>query len=442
MKFDTDKLQQLLLPLQGRDSFLLGLSGGMDSVVLLHAMSELFSRGLLSGNLRAIHINHGLQDAASRWQSFCEQLCAARQIEFHCASVNINSDGQISGLESKARAERYRVFEGALQAGEVLLLAHHLDDQLETLLFRLNRGSSLKGLAAIPQQRQLGAGEIFRPLLDFTRDELLTFAQAQKLEWVEDGSNEDIQFDRNLLRQEILPAIEARWPGYRSSWQKSLQLITEANSLLEELAKSDLEALQEESSPALSITGLLQLSQARQRNLLCAWVEQQGLPDLGWNQLHHLVNEFIPQAGSEGLLAAEGYEIGKFNKLLYLVKTLAIPVASKNWSPLENEKIELEGSGILKAREVAGQGLSKRFAESVEVRFRQGGESCRLKGRPSKSLKKIMQEAQIEPWWRDRMPLIYRDEELLCIPGIGVCEEAAAGAGEAGLELEWEPARA
>ena len=440
MKFDIDKLQQALQPLQLRESFLLGLSGGMDSVVLLSAVAELKDSGGLVGDLRVIHINHGLHSEADRWQNFCQQLCLDRQIEFHCARVNLKSAGELAGIESKARTERYRVFEATMKPGEVLLLAHHLDDQLETLLFRLNRGSSLKGLAAIPQHRHFASGEIFRPLLNFSRAELLQYAQQQKLEWVEDDSNKDIEFDRNFLRREILPAIESRWPNYRSSWQKSLQLITEADALLDELAESDIESLRDNNPSAISVTGLCSLSKARQRNLLCRWIEQAGLADLGWNQLHHLVEEFIPQAGSEGLLAVDGYEIGKFNNLLYLVKPMPTPQESKNWSPLENAKFVVEGSGVLKAREVPGRGMSKRLADSLEVRFRQGGESCRLKGRPSKSLKKLMQEAQIEPWWRDRLPLIYRDNELLCIPGIGVCATAAAKPGEAGIELEWEPA--
>ncbi len=412
----------------------------MDSIVLLSAMQKLCASSFPEATVRAVHVNHGLQGEADQWQKFCASTCSNFGIELHCEKIDLGSDSNISsGIENRAREARYRVFESQLQADEVLLLAHHLDDQLETLLFRLNRGASLKGLAAIPQRRQFAAGELFRPLLELKRSELHDYAIAERLEWIDDASNQDIQFDRNYLRQEILPAIETRWPNYRLSWHKSQQLIAEANEMLADLAISDLDKLQTTSSETISIEGLKQLSQARQRNAIRYWIERAGLPDLGWNSLQQLVNEFAAsEKSAEGVFAVDGYSVGRFQDQLYLLVNQPTSPESLSWLPLDSPEITIQGSGRLKAKEVSGRGLAKHLLDCLDIRFRQGSESCQLQGRPTKSLKKLLQEASIEPWWRDRIPLIYRDNELICIPGIGIAETAAAADGEPGFELSWE----
>lgn len=442
MSFDLDYLRHVLTPFKSGQAFMLGFSGGMDSVVLLSAMQKLKSNKSLNLTFRAMHVNHGLQMNAEQCQEFCARFCEEREIDFFSESLNLDATKKLkSGIENVARQARYNIFESRLQTNEVLLLAHHLDDQLETLLFRLNRGSGLRGLTAIPQRREFAAGEIFRPLLKVARHELLEFAQQQKLEWFYDESNENLQLDRNFLRHEIFSIIENRWPKYRVSWQKSLQLLSESNEMLGEIAEADLEYLCAENSVRLSIEALQTLSVARQRNVICYWVKQLGLPDLGWNRLHQLVNEFVPQnPQNEGLLDANGYQIGRFQRHLYALKLPPAPT-TQTWLPKINPRIAIEGSGTLIAENVISRGVAKHRIESLEVRFRRGGESYRLKGRPTKSLKKLLQEAQIEPWQRDRIPLIYGNNELLCIPGIGVSEDAAAAPNEPGIHFTWNPSK-
>ena len=240
MKFGLEYLQRSLVSLSQQPSFLIGLSGGMDSVVLLYGMCKVAEGSLNQAAIRAVHVNHGLQAEADQWQSFCEGLCDDLDVPLHVEKVEIKSDNSSDpSIENLARKARYGVFESQLQDGEVLILAHHLDDQLETLLFRLNRGAGLKGRSAIPQKRDFAKGEIYRPLLEVGREELQRFAEEHNLEWIKDQSNQDTTFDRNFLRKEILPAIESRWPNYRSSWSKSLQLIAEANDMLQKLAAID-----------------------------------------------------------------------------------------------------------------------------------------------------------------------------------------------------------
>ena len=439
MKFDLEYLQHSLAPLAQQHSLLVGLSGGMDSVVLLYGMCRVAEESLSLGAIRAIHVNHGLQAEADQWQIFCESLCNDLGVPLHCEKVEIKSHNSPDlSIENIARKARYGVFESQLKDGEVLILGHHLDDQLETLLFRLNRGAGLKGLTAIPKKRDLAKGEIYRPLLEVGRKELQRFAEAHNLQWIKDQSNQDTSFDRNFLRNEILPIIESRWPNYRSSWGKSLQLIREANEMLRELADSDLSSLLTKDKSVISIIELGELSEARQRNVFRFWIEKSGLPDPGWNLLQRMVCEFATlDKQGEAVIAASGFSLRRYRDSLYLLKEQANPPESLNWIPQEKPEIEIEGCGTLAAREVIGGGLAKSQADSFDSRFRKGGESCRLLGRPSKSLKKLLQEANIEPWWRERIPLIYRNNELVCIPGIGVAETSAAAPNEPGIEFQW-----
>ena len=440
MNFDLADLKKALLPLSNCNSVVVGLSGGMDSMVLLHGLLKLQEQDEINFGIRAVHVNHGLQAEADQWQEFCGQVCAKHGVDFYSERVQITTtDTDNSALENKARMARYKVFEAQLKTNEALLLAHHLDDQLETLLFRLNRGAGTKGLSAIPQSRMFGKGLLFRPLLQVDRQALHRFAAAQSLQWAEDLSNQDLQFDRNYIRNEILPAIESRWPAYRSSWGKSLQLIAEASDMLDELADMDLIAIQAQEPTILSLARLYLLSASRQRNLIRRWMEKLGLPDLGWNRLHRFVSEFVAaDKQSDATLTIEEHSFACYQEHLYLLPPLGRLVEGVVWQLNHSTELELVNNGSLVAKESASGGLARSFADNIEIRFRQGGENCRLVGRPSKSLKKILQESQIEPWLRDRVPLLYRDEELICVAGIGVSEHATVKPGEAGIEVVWQ----
>ena len=441
MKFDLDYLFQALEPFTSGQAFMLGFSGGIDSVVLLNAIKQLILDKRLEVTLRAMHVDHGLQPHSRRDHEFCARFCEEHEVTFIDHSLGLNArESPKYGIENLAREARYQAFESQLQKNEVLLLAHHLDDQLETLLFRLNRGANLKGLIGIPKRRKFAAGEIFRPLLEVTRRDLLKYAKQRGLRWVEDKSNKDVQFDRNFLRHKVMPAIESRWPRYRSSWHKSLQLLDEAHVMLRDLAEADLKQLRFEGSHVISINSLRKHSKARQRNLICHWIELLGLPALSWNRLHKLVDEFIAtNSEAGGLVVEDGYQIGRFRNRLYVLTLQPLPASNQQWLPGKNSKITIKGSGTLIGRNTVGCGITNSLVDRLEVRFRQGGEACRLQGRPKKTLKKLLHEARMEPWWRDRIPLIYSDNELICIPGIGVCEGAAAAPSEHGIEVIWKP---
>ena len=206
--------------LQAASRIFVGFSGGADSHSLLHALVELSRREALPPII-ALHINHGLHEDATDWAAHCAAVASNLGVAFHERVVSIDVG---ASPEAQARDARYSVFESFLAAGDVLLLGHHLDDQVETVLFRLIRGAGPSGLAGIPVMRPLGRGLLMRPLLGITRDQIENYAGSHELAHLHDGSNDDTRYDRNFLRHEVLPLIESRWPGYRSGFARSATL--------------------------------------------------------------------------------------------------------------------------------------------------------------------------------------------------------------------------
>lgn len=434
-----DKLGAALAQLTSAKRFLIGLSGGLDSVVLLHAMAQLRSQSSADFQLRAMHINHQLHPQADSWAQHCATVCERLNIEFSAVRVSIAAE---SGIENAAREARYREFEAVLSEGEALLLAHHRDDQMETLLLRLMRGSGSRGLSGIPRSRDLGRGRLLRPLLAIDRLELQRYAKVAELDWVEDESNSDVSFDRNYCRHRILPLIEARWPGYRESWSKSAALAAESETLIHELAELDLENITAESRSTVDRRGLLALSEPRRRNVLSYWLQSLGVEALGWNRLQQLSNEVLN--GENGVFKSERFQVHCFRDRVYALDAAALCLEQPENGTAPAlvmpfaESLPLADNGSLTFKEVQGQGITQDNLGVLSIRYRQGGEICRIAGRPGKTLKKILQEAGTPPWLRSRYPLIYSGAELVCIPGVGVCEAFAAKAGDVGCLIAWQ----
>lgn len=433
-----DKLEASINELASTYKFLIGLSGGLDSVVLLHAMVKLRDQPGMHIQLRAFHINHQIHYQAQSWETHCLSLCASLGVEFASTKVEIIGS---SGLENAAREARYREFEAALLSDEELLLAHHRDDQMETLLLRLIRGSGSRGLSCVPRSRVLGKNRLLRPLLDVDREELQSYAESEQLNWVADDSNEDEGFDRNYCRHSLLPLIEKRWPGYRESWSKSVVLASESEALNQELAAIDLAEIIAESDSVLNKRKLLAFSEPRRRNVLRYWLAGLGANDLGWNQLWRLSNEVL--LSSNGQFIADDVQIFCFHERVYVIalqvmeQDLADVDLSSERGLLNAGELMLPENGQLRFREALGEGICAEKLRSLSVRYRRGGETCRLAGRPSKKLKKILQESEVPPWLRSRIPLLYCGKDLVYIPGLGFSEEVAAKVGEPGCIIDW-----
>jgi len=349
-----------------------------------------------------------------------------------------------ASLESEARECRYKAFESLLGSDEVLLMAHHLDDEAETFVLRTLRGAGPRGLAAIPVMRPLGRGVLFRPLLEQRRTVLHSWAVAIGLDWIEDESNTSLRFDRNYLRLAVLPLLEQRWPGYRESWLRSAVLAREADELNEALAALDLERVRTASPVVLDQGALRQLSAVRQRNLLRHWLHVAGAPDPGWNVLTHIVDDMLTAAEDaqpevrwrEGSLSVV---VRRHKGSLHLQKVLQSIASASRYSWHPHETLHLPSNGCVYALAVEGKGLRLPENAHVTLRYRQGGETCRLTGRRTRALKKILQDADIPAWLRERIPLVHVNDTLVCVPGIGVRDGWEAGPGEAGWKVIWVP---
>jgi tRNA(Ile)-lysidine synthase len=422
------------------DRLLAGLSGGVDSVVLLDILADLARRRRF--RLSALHVNHQLSPDARRWEAFCRRLCGARGIPLRCVRVAVRRGDSI---EAAARAARYAAF--ARQPCDHVVLAHHRDDQVETLLLQLLRGAGVKGLAAMPLLRDEGRGcphpsslKILRPLLDVTREEILEYARKRGLDWIEDESNQDVTFQRNYIRHEVLPVIARRFPAYRTTVARAAAHLAEAARVLDELAAADAAGHLE--GDTLSIAVLRGLPAARRRNLLRYFLASRGLSMPGAEQLDEALRQALTAKHDARVQVRLGdIELRRFQNRLHVVPGLEGSSAgwARRWHG-EKEVALPELGGVLTLQPARGSGVSlaRLRGRPVTIRRRLGGErlqpDCR---RPRRSLKNLLQEARMPPWERERLPLLFCGRELVWAPGIGVDCAYQSARGEAALRPAW-----
>jgi tRNA(Ile)-lysidine synthase len=415
-------------------------SGGVDSTVLLHLLYSWCRRNPDPPPLGAIHINHGLHPAADEWQEHCEWVCRLLQVPLACHAVEVSPSAR--GLEDAARAARYGLFEERLQAGEVLFLGHHADDQVETFFLRLMRGAGVRGLAAMPASRALGRGRLVRPLLQLPRSRLEEYAAAHELHCIEDPSNSDTRLDRNFLRRDVLPLLAGRWPGYRQTVSRASAHIGTAAGLLEQAVPAPATRYSAMGDPGVALADLDLDSPPEAAVALRHWLQRAGLPAPDQAALA----EFLRQLGgataqSRPLLQCSAYALQRHRDALYLLPGFAAddPLEPLRLQPGEARQLPGPGGRFLLAPTPA-DGLRLAPGERLEIAWRSGGERCRPRGRAgSASLKKLLQERDIPPWWRDRVPLLYLDGELLAVGDLWLCESSRWAADPAPGEFLWQP---
>ncbi|HEY0721407.1 MAG TPA: tRNA lysidine(34) synthetase TilS, partial [Gammaproteobacteria bacterium] len=393
--------------------------------------------------LAAVHIHHGLQAPADRWLDHCVAQCAALKIPCQALRVSVARDSG-EGLEASARRARYQAIAGVMEAGDMLLTAHHQDDQAETLLLQLLRGSGVSGLAAMAPIKTFAHGWHARPLLDCSRPQLHAYAEATHLAWIDDPSNFDISLERNHLRQRVMPLLHERNPAIAATLSRSARHFAEAAELLEELAGIDLPGVCGGREGTLSVRALLSLSPARRRNLLRHWIRMAGFLIPNTCHLQRICDEVLPAApDSIPLVQWRGAEVRRYRDDLFVMAPLPpAPVVRIPWD-LAEPLLLPPGVGTLTTRHIEGGGLAmERLAgHPVEVRFRTGGELCRPAGRhETHALKKLLQEQGIPPWQRERLPLLFVAEKLAQVGTLWCCEPYAAHPGEMGIVVDWFPA--
>jgi tRNA(Ile)-lysidine synthase len=403
---DANLLAHLASPAHPR--ILVGYSGGIDSHVLLH---QIAAAGLLHKCV-AIHVNHGISPFADQWQAHCLQTCADLGIAIEVFTLQRSGAGN---LEAEARQGRYRAFTQAIQASDVLLLGHHQDDQIETALFYLLRGSGRAGLQGMPGRRVLGEGELVRPLLGVSRGAIQRYAQAHALCWVEDDSNQDQNLTRNYLRHHVIPDLESRWPDIKATLDSQLQRDAQARELLDELARVDLAHLLA-ADGGLRLKGLVALSSTRQKNLLGFWLASQQLPYPSTVQIDQGLPGLLANAGGS-VLRWQDVSLVRFRDCLYLLKPLPALDAHRCalTSSVDGSPVAWQG-GHLSMMRRCGVGLAIDDLASLVVRSRSGGETLYRGQR--QAVKKLLAARHVPVWLRDRLPLIYLDDELVAIAGL------------------------
>lgn len=435
MSLDTAQVLEQLAQMPTPTRYRVAYSGGCDSHVLLHILAGL--REQLPAPLETIHINHQLSPQAGQWADHCRRVCEVLAVPLVEATVHAHP-GLGESPEAAAREARYSAWRGLLNEGDLLLLAQHQDDQAETLLLQLLRGSGPRGLAAMPGLIPFASGWLGRPLLGYPRASLRRYAVEQGLEWIEDPSNFDTDLDRNYLRHKLLPVLEARWPSATLTLGRAARHQAEAADLLGDLAARDLEQCQGEEA-SLSLAPLQALSPARQRNLLRHWLSvEHRLPVPDSKHLNRILDEVLYAApDAMPLVSWAGVEVRRYDGRLFAMSTRAgtTPPGWQSWDPLAQPRLEL-GDQVLLAHTTTGEGLALQQIEQhgLQIGFREGGEGCRPQGRGHRhDLKKLFQEWRVPPWQRGTVPLIRIDGEIAQVVDYCVCEPFVAQADEPGI---------
>ncbi len=422
------------LPTASRQ-FLVAFSGGLDSTVLLHQMM-LRREQQPDIQLRAIHIHHGLSPHADAWVEHCRSTCQCWQIPLIVEYVTLVDEGE--GVEAQARKARYQAFGRALQPGEVLLTAQHQDDQCETVLLALKRGSGPAGLAAMPSHLPFAGTQLIRPLLDCSRDALHQWALRYELRWIEDESNADARYDRNFLRLQVLPLLTARWPHFAYAAARSAALCGEQEQLLDELLADELAAATT-AEGTLKIAALQELSEVRRNAILRRWLAHRGAAMPSRAMLNRLWLE-VAQArdDAEPCLRLGEYEVRRFQGHLYWINAFSGQRDTQlSWPAPFSPLVLPDGLGELML--IAGGELREPTVdETVSVRFQAPGLLYIAGRHGGRKLKKIWQELGVAPWRRDTTPLLFYGETLIAAAGVFITQQGLKTADQEGVQLVWQ----
>ncbi len=438
-QFSPRRLQQALAKIPRTHRYWVAYSGGPDSHALLHALAAL--RTEISGiELRAVHVNHGLLPAAPGWQIHCAEACRQIDVAYEAIEVDVTrTRGQ--SVEAVARTARYEALAGVMESGDVMLTAHTRDDQAETLLLQLLRGSGPDGLAGMAQCTAFAGGWLARPLLEISRSLVHVYSASLAMAPVFDPSNQDRRHARNYLRHEVLPSIRSRWPCAETTFARAASHLAESAQLAKELASIDLGSARDSVTNILDIPTLQSLSPARRRNAIRAWIRDSAVSLPSTAQLQRLEEDVLcAQHGRAPMVAWGSVSVRRYGEALYLVPRDERLIGNRTFGWDLSTSLNLS-HGRLSANRGVGQGIAAQLvrSERVSVQFRRGGERCRPAGRAHhQTLKHLFQQHRIPPWERGLIPLIYIGDQLAAVAGFWVCEPFVAQAGEPSWEIDWE----
>lgn len=438
MSIDAERLLGILKgferPARRPTAYRVAFSGGLDSTVLLHALA--ITRDRHDVPISAVHVDHGLQPDSARWAAEARRVARSLGVDCEVVPVVVGKDG---GPEAAARTARYAALEAQMRAGDWLLSAHHLDDQAETLLLNLLRGSGPEGLAAMPPLRPFGPGYLVRPLLDVRRNALEAYAAAFGLQWMDDPGNRNPAFDRNYLRHEILPKLTARWPDAARRLGQSAELLGECADRLRDIADQELAHIG--AGPGrLPLASLTRLPPPAQARVLRRAIDLAGLPKPPTKCLRAILAS-MPNARADAnpLVRWPGGECRRYRDSLYLRDPATQPSFAGRVL-LPGQPVEAgKGFGTLALEPSPAGGIDPDLAgQGLCLRVREGGETIRPVGHAHRrKLKKLLQEHGVHPWMRDALPLLYAGEELVAVADLWI---AAGTAATPGYAVHWHDA--
>ena len=381
-------------------------SGGLDSSVLLHLLAS------KTRNFQIIpwHFNHGLLEIAPRMEAFCIEQAGGYGLEIRVDHLDLKSID--SNIEAEARHQRYLLFAEHTRAGDCIVTAHHADDQAETFLLNALRGSGSAGLRGIARRRMLGDTLLLRPLLSLSRKQLEQYAAQLEIPWFNDPSNQSNRFDRNYLRNQVIPTIRDRWPHFQDALSTASELQSETQDLLDEIATLDYDELKAAASggiATLDLPGLLQLSPGRRKNLVRFWIVEAGLPTIPQARLQELMNQLHAKRDATPEIAMPDYSIRLYDQRLFLVPEGRTQSDCGVFDFGLNPHIEIKQLGLCLQRQVIFNQLGLAdHGQSLSLRFRDKGEENTDRHR----LKRLFQKHRVPPWERASVAQVYLDGRL------------------------------
>ncbi|MEE9355757.1 MAG: tRNA lysidine(34) synthetase TilS [Methylococcaceae bacterium] len=416
-------------------------SGGLDSHVLLHLCSKIFPSKQV--RLRAVHVHHGLQKEADTWVDHCSHITKDLAVDFEEIKVDATpSPGQ--SLEEAARDARYSALKRCLNKSNIVVTGQHREDQLETMLLQLFRGAGLAGLSGMSERSRLGEGWLIRPLLNVPKSLIEQYAKEHKLSWIEDPSNQYNQFDRNFLRNQVVPVIKQRWPSLDKTIARSARHCANAQTVIATEIRQHYQSIVA-TDRTLPITQLLAFDHAHKLGIVRYWFNECGLRMPSELMLNKIITEVANAKDDRNpIIKHQNHVVRRYRDNLYLLPETGCFDSKRviHW-PASSLKVNLVDNGALEKVTVSKSGIKFSTwdsARQIFIRYRQGGEKLSLPGRAGRhTLKNLYQEAGIPPWQRDRIPLLFFDDQLVAIGGDWICATVYDTNDGENIRLRWQP---